>query len=108
PEQDRFAKGEHNQPGNVLLVELDGCGSIPQVERIATTAIEWLEPDPIRFNGDEDLRGFEQDLADWSGTRTGRNLLKLNLSGVLSYAGLSRLEQILESLKARTLELRLE
>ncbi|NBB79810.1 MAG: hypothetical protein GVY36_10235 [Verrucomicrobia bacterium] len=42
------------------------------------------------------------------GKRTGKDLLQLNLSGSLSFAGAERLDQLIESLQSRLIRLRME
>lgn len=105
PEQDRFARGSSNDPGHVLAVTLEK-GQSPQVETVPTSRIGWHALD-VRFDSDEDLSPLTDPLSTLIGTRSGRDLLQLNLTGNLALATGEALEAELSSLRGRLLELRL-
>lgn len=105
-EQDRFAKGEGNRPGHVLKVEVEP-GRPPAVELMATGFIQWHQPPPFDLNGDDALEHLKHSMDSLLGRRTGSDLLKLELTGSLSLEGSVRLEGLIESLRARLLDLRL-
>ncbi|MGJ3241504.1 MAG: metallophosphoesterase family protein [Opitutales bacterium] len=106
PEQDRFAKGSSNDPGHVLAVSLEK-GQPPKVEKVSTSRIGWHTLD-VRFDSDENLSPLTDPLAALIGTRSGRDLLQLKLSGNLALATGEALEAELASLRGRLLELRLD
>ena len=108
PEQDRFARGDNNRPGHVLLVETDKHASPASIKAIPTGQIGWHELEPFTLTGDDDLDTLEAQVNERVGNRTGKDLLKLNVHGTLSFGGAERLEQIVESLHARLIRLRLE
>jgi DNA repair exonuclease SbcCD nuclease subunit len=108
PEQDRFAKGDSNQPGHVLIVELSGRGAAPVVTPHRTGSIGWHEPAPIQLTSDESLDNVETELIDLLGGGATKDLLKLSIQGTLSLAGSTQLEKLIESLEARTIRLQLE
>lgn len=104
PETDRFPKGENNDPGNVLLVEVDRDEKAA-VEKIATGKLGWHVLD-FTFASDEDVERLEEQLRDLLGTRAGEDLLQLTLEGSLSIAAASRLDSLLATFEARLLRLK--
>jgi DNA repair exonuclease SbcCD nuclease subunit len=106
PESDRFLKGGGHDPGNVLMVEARR-GSPPLVEKVPTGRLRWTQ---ISFDFSEDaaLEAFESRLALALERRANEDLLRLALGGSLGLESANRLRQILESLEARTLWLKLE
>ncbi|MCP5535811.1 MAG: metallophosphoesterase [Akkermansiaceae bacterium] len=107
PEQDRFAKGDNNQPGHALVVEIPSRHAAPAVTPLDTGCIRWHELS-FDLQSDDALESFQQSLAQQLGTRANEDLLKLHLTGSLSLDGERRLEDLLESLEARLLNLRLK
>ena len=107
PEQDRFAKGDNNLPGRVVLVETEGHDKPIKVTPHIVGQIGWHELDPFNLTGDADLETLESQIEDCVGKRTGKDLLKLDLSGSLSFGGAERLDQLIESLQSRLIRLRL-
>jgi DNA repair exonuclease SbcCD nuclease subunit len=107
PEQDRFAKGDNNLPGRVILVETEEHGKPIKVTPHVVGQIGWHELAPFNLTGDADLETLESQIEDCVGKRTGKDLLKVALSGSLSFGGAERLEQLIESLQSRLIRLRL-
>lgn len=108
PEQDRFAKGDHNQPGHVLIVETETHASPATVKPARTGQIGWHELEAFTLTDDSDLETLEIQVNDRVGNRTGRDLLKLSVGGALSFSGAERLERMIESLRARLIRLRID
>lgn len=107
PEQDRYAKGSDNIPGHTLVVQVSARGATPMVESISTGQYGWHD---IHHNLSDDagLGDLRHQLDAILESRTNRDLLKLNLNGTLSLAGANALDQLIESLQARLLDLRLQ
>ncbi len=77
PEPDRFAA---NDPGNVLLVELEAPGTAPRVTRLATAGYRWLTVAPATA----DPVSVERLLADVA--EPSRALVALRLAGAVGLA----------------------
>lgn len=105
PEPDRFAKGGAHDPGNVLLVEVRR-GELPRVTKEATAGLKWSEL-TFDFADDTALNEFEERIADLLGQRANEDLLRLVLSGSVGIEASRRLDEILESLAARLLRIKL-
>ena len=105
PELDRFAKGGDHDPGNILLVEVQR-GAQPQVTKEATAGLRWNEL-TFDFADDTALNEFQDRLSALLGQRTNEDLIRLRLSGSVGIEASSRLDEILESLEARLLRLKL-
>ncbi len=105
PELDRFPKGGDHDPGNTLVIEVQR-GGIPQVIKSATAKLRWSE---LVFDCADDtaLNKLEDRLVGLLGQRANEDLLRLVLTGSIGIAASHRLEQILESLDARLLRLKL-
>ena len=108
PEQDRFAKGEGNQPGNVLSVEILDRDQMPFVEIVKTGQIRWHAPDAFEISSETDLDELKAELDELLGGRASSDLIKLNVGGALSLNCIERLEQLMESLRARLILLKLD
>ncbi|WP_157858147.1 metallophosphoesterase family protein [Pelodictyon luteolum] len=106
PEQDRFSKGEENRPGNILLVEASR-GAVPKVDVLRTSRLGW-EALHYSFSSDSDLELLSGMLDGLFQKEHGRFLLNLVLEGSLGLEASVRLEQLLQSLEARLLRLKLE
>ncbi len=104
PEIDRFPKGENNDPGNILNIELTR-GTTPTVEKITTAHLGWhvIEFD---FASDEDVERLAEQLTDQIGNRAQEDLLQLTLRGSLGMKGSTRLGQLLETWRSRLLRLK--
>lgn len=105
PEFDRFRKGESNDPGHVLVVSV-ARGESPEVKKVPTARLGWHQLD-FQFTEDASLDQLDQQLDDLLGNRAGRDLLRLSLQGSLGIEATTRLEELLEKLRARLLRLKL-
>lgn len=105
PERDRFPKGEGNLPGNVLAVSVVRGGE-SVVEMVPTSRLGWKRLERhLSEDGDVDL--LAADIESLFGQRTQQDLLRLELSGSLGIAAMTRLEELLGLLEARLLCLKL-
>ena len=104
-EQDRFAKGESNQPGHICIVKTGAHGQPVEVITHKTSSIGWHTLEDFQLTNDEDLDTLEAQLADLLAQRANRDLLKLSVHGTLSFSGFERFEQLVESLRARLIRL---
>jgi len=105
PEIDRFPKGGDHDPGNILVVEVQR-GRAPQVTKSATAHLQWNEL-VFDFAGDTALNEIGDRLTTLLRQRANEDLLRLTLTGSVGIEASNRLEQILESLGARLLRLKL-
>lgn len=105
PELDRFPKGEGNDPGHCLSVTASR-GEVPSVEKRRTALLRWHSLQFEFIDGTSQER-FERLLSERLSTRAQEDLLRLELSGMLSIADSMRLEQTLEAIEARLLRLKL-
>lgn len=105
PELDRFPKGGGHDPGNVLLVDVQR-GAPLQVDKTPTAKLKWEE---LVFDIADDtaLTTLEERLASLAGRRANEDLLRLTLTGSVGIEASTRLDQILESLEARVLRLKM-
>lgn len=103
PEQDRFSKGAANRPGHVLTVEVPARGDRARITEVAVGNLGWHEWEAFSLNGDADLEVLERQLEERLAQRAGQDLVRLKLSGALSYAGLARLQNVRTGLEARHL-----
>lgn len=105
PELDRFTKGGEHDPGNILVVEARR-GVRPRVERKPTAKLRWHE---LVFDIADDtaLNALQERLTDLLGSRANEDLLRLTLTGSVGIEASSRLAEMLESLEARLLRLKL-
>ena len=106
PELDRFIKGADHHPGNILAVEVTR-GQQPVVRCLPTAAMSWHELD-FSFSEDSSFQVLEERVSAMVGNRANRDLLRLRLTGSLGIEAATRLEQVLESWKARLLRLKLD
>jgi DNA repair exonuclease SbcCD nuclease subunit len=100
PEPDSF---EQNDPGHVLLVEIDEPGTVPRVESVRTAQTDWIRKS-VDLRQEEDLKAFR----DWfEGVSDPLNVLvSLELQGRLDLASMNSLEDLLDDLENTVLELR--
>ena len=105
PEQDRFPRGDDYRSGQVLLVQLER-GSLPVVEVVSTGQLRWHHL-CHRCNGDRDVMALQTLLQRLLASRSGEDLLLLELDGQLSLTASRLLADLLETLEARLLRLKL-
>ena len=108
PEQDRFARGENNKPGQALIVDCPGHGQTPSITPVPTGHIGWHEPDLHELHSGNDLASLKQTINRLLPAQTNQALLKCNLRGSLSFGDLAELDQYLSSLESRLLRLQVE
>lgn len=106
PELDRFPKGEGHQPGHVLVVE-PRRGGVPIVRTLPTAKLGWSSM-PFEFVDDAGVDHLASRIQELVGQRANQDLLHLSLSGSLGLAAAGRLDQMLLSLEARLLRLKVE
>jgi len=106
PEIDRFPKGGDNDPGNILIVEV-ARNRAPQVEKKRTGNFRWNDF-PHRFSEDEGFDAFHAALENRIGEWGQDSLLKLTLTGSLGIATSQRLADLIESLDARLIRVKLD
>lgn len=95
PEQDRF---RNNEPGNVLLVELNTAGSEPQVEIIPVGQYRWQT---MEFEiQDKQMLPLLSNQLEALGVSE-RILLNLKLKGTVDLGCRQQLEELLEKWRAR-------
>lgn len=104
PEIDRFPRGAANEPGNVLLVEVERGGK-PEVEVRETARLGW-HVHSFEFASDEDLDRFEEEIGAKLGNRAGEDLFQLELDGSLGFGAARQVDDYLETLQARLLRLK--
>ncbi len=102
PEPDRF---KDNNPGNVLLVEIDGPKATPKVEPIAVAHYSWLNREATLLSN-ADVTGLESSLE--SVAHPDRTLLRLVLQGSLNLENHTRLGKLTDRAGERFFHLRLE
>ncbi len=105
PELDRFPKGGDHDPGNILVVDVQR-GGMSHIAKSATASLQWNEL-VFDFADDTALNELEDRLAALLGQRANEDLLRLTLTGSVGIEASNRLEQVLESLNARLLRLKL-
>lgn len=105
PELDRFPKGGDHDPGNVLVVTASRNQS-PIVTSVPTGRLSWHEL-AFDFADDNSLATLRQRLDAIIGTRANEDFLRLTLTGSLGVQAANQLENVLESLQARLLRLKL-
>lgn len=93
PEPDRFVA---NDPGHVLLVDLDVPGAVPRVEEVAVATHTWHESS-VELHGAADLDGLVAQLASLGS----RDVLRLHLAGSLDVRAHDALLRELDVLRAR-------
>jgi len=105
PELDRFPKGEGHDQGKVLGVVAER-GQPPTVTPFRTCRLGWHQL-AFDFAEDSSLLICQERLENLIGQRANEDLLRLELTGSLGVQAASRLEQLIESLQARLLRLKL-
>jgi DNA repair exonuclease SbcCD nuclease subunit len=106
PEIDRFPKGSDNDPGNILIVEA-ARNHTPRVEKKRTGNFRWNDF-PHRFSEDEGFDAFRAALDNHIGEWGQDSLLKLTLTGSLGIETSQRLADLIQSLDARLIRVKLD
>ncbi|MCP5150374.1 MAG: DNA repair exonuclease [Chromatiales bacterium] len=96
---------KEKSPGRVLVVEIEGPGADPRVTVHTVARTHWAQA-RFEFSGDADLVGFETWFAAFE--TPSRTLAEVEFDGVLSLAGRSRLDALLEEYGGRLALLRVE
>lgn len=105
-ETDRFSKGEDYNPGNVLVVKCSRNAS-PEIIPNKTGKIFWVEKE-FHFTNETMLEIFNNEINDTFNNLFDSVLLKLTLTGSLGLELQKKLYEIIESLSARFLRLKLK
>lgn len=100
PEPDSFPD---NEPGFALAVEIEGAGAVPKVVRVPTSHFTWVRRQE-RISGASDLSALESDIAKLGSAAT-RQLMTLELTGDVTLAELSDIEERLTALKPQLFHL---
>ncbi|HEX4079078.1 MAG TPA: DNA repair exonuclease [Rhizomicrobium sp.] len=95
PEPDRF---RDNDPGNVLIVALDGPGAAPIVERVPVGHFCWTSIEQ-RVSREEDANTLDESLA--AAPEPERIVAELRLSGTVDLALRRRIEDVVARHAAR-------
>ena len=99
PEPDRFPR---NDPGNVLLVTIDGPGSSPTVEKVTTGCFQWRMCEvACGVGGEEDTVDAVEAAIETAAEMPETTLLHLTLTGTTDLAGRRRIDDYLDSWEAR-------
>ncbi len=106
PEPDRFAKGEDHRQGRVLVVEVERGGA-PVVRPVETGVLGWHTVD-ARLDSGGDVEALGKEASERIGGRARKDLVRLEMDGTLGLAERRRLDELIESLRSRLLELRVE
>lgn len=106
PEIDRFPKGSDYHPGNILIVQA-ARGTTPHVEVKSTSNFRWNDF-PFHFTEDASFDSFQVALQEHIGEWGQDALLKLTLTGSLGIKTSQRLAELIESLDARLLRVKLD
>jgi DNA repair exonuclease SbcCD nuclease subunit len=100
PEPDSF---KQNDPGNVLMVEIDDPDEPPHVQPVATGKYRWIRKE-ADLQATEDLDALERWFNDLDDPLNA--LVRLELSGSLGLDAMSGLEDLKERLENIVLEVR--
>jgi DNA repair exonuclease SbcCD nuclease subunit len=95
PEPDRFRSTD---PGNVLLVRLSRPGGPPRIEKLQVGRFRWKELD-FALSDEAGVAVLDDRIGRI--TEPGDTLLRLRLSGALDLAARGRLDEVLQSWRAR-------
>lgn len=99
PEPDRFPR---NDPGNVLVVTIDGKGAPPRIEKVPIGRFQWRRREvACGVGGDADpVSAIEAAIAEAAGTAE-TTLLHLSVSGTVDLAERRRVDTCLDAWQAR-------
>ena len=105
PEPDRFPTTDHDQRSQALLVDLKRQ-DIPEVTPIATGAMSWHRIE-AKVSSGADLQRLKETIESCVQRKVGKDLLRVELSGQLSFQGHQQLQQHLQDLDQQLLHLRI-
>ncbi|USQ14524.1 DNA repair exonuclease [Legionella lytica] len=95
PEQDRF---QDNEPGKALLVTLNKNDHMPRVESLDTGKYQWHKIQFAIFTAN-DIEALNDDFSKFQSAKN--QVISLSLDGNLSLENRQKLEQLLDSWKAK-------
>lgn len=95
PEQDRF---QDNEPGKALLVTLNKNDHVPRVESLDTGKYQWHKIQFAIFTAN-DIEALNDDFSKFQSAKN--QVISLSLDGNLSLENRQKLEQLLDSWKAK-------
>ncbi|MCZ4703922.1 DNA repair exonuclease [Legionella pneumophila] len=95
PEQDRF---QDNEPGKALLVTLNKNDDVPRVESLDTGRYQWHKIQFAIFTA-KDIEALNDDFSKFQSAKN--QVISLSLDGNLSLEDRQKLEQLLDSWKAK-------
>ena len=93
PEQDRF---KDNDPGNVLLVEIDAPGAIPRVIPRRVGRYRW-QARSVEVNGSADVERLQEELRALGDA----DVVRLDVVGLADFATSEQLRTVIEEARAR-------
>ncbi len=105
PEQDRFARGTENDPGNTLAVTIRDRDSL-LVEKIQTGRLGWHFID-FTFSDSRSIEDLEAEGSQRFAARAGKDLLHLTLRGSIDFTTREQIDQLVESWNSRLLRIKL-
>ena len=99
PEPDRFPR---NEPGNVLVVTIDGRGATPGIEKVAVGRFQWRSCKvECGVGGEEDPALGIEGVIGGAADRPTDTLLHLSVSGTVDLAGRRQIDICLDTWQAR-------
>lgn len=93
PEQDRF---KDNDPGNVLLVEIDAPGAMPRVTPKRVGRYRWQARN-VEINGSADVERLQEALRALGEV----DVVRLEVAGLADFATSEQLRTVIEEARAR-------
>ena len=105
PELDRFMRGDEHDPGNVLLVEIQGRGTGLKVVSLRSSGVAWHRVNH-HLAGESHLTELQARVEELLGRRVKQDLLHLTLTGHISLREDACLGEWMTSLQARLLRLK--
>ncbi len=105
PEPDRFPTSSDDQRSQVLIADVER-GQSPDVRPVYTAGMQW-HSERISLRSGKDLERVKQRIRALTGSRVGRDLLRLELDGQLGLEDHHELQLWLDRLHTRLLHLRI-
>jgi DNA repair exonuclease SbcCD nuclease subunit len=103
PERDSFAE---NEPGHVLIVDIDGSGIEPKIEVVKTGHYNWIERH-VALSRIADFEPVEREIANL-GAQARKTVFKLILEGAIDVTEAVDLDRKLTELAAHPLSMRVD